>query len=203
MKALNDINIPQMKCTKTLGKLHEAAVSRLAFHPKIPVMASQSDDGTWKLLYMPQGEVIMQGEGHKDWVSGIQFSHNTNQEQSGLESVSGKTQSMNKKFNTSGLIGTTSGDTTVKLWDIQQEKCVDTFTDHVQQQWSCAFYEHQDLLISSSMDQTCKLYDLNALKCVKTLRGHVDSVNCVGFQKFGLNVCTQSGDKTVSLWDLT
>eukprot|EP00747_Dinoflagellata_sp_TGD_P164162 gnl/TRDRNA2_/TRDRNA2_183706_c0_seq1.p1 gnl/TRDRNA2_/TRDRNA2_183706_c0~~gnl/TRDRNA2_/TRDRNA2_183706_c0_seq1.p1 ORF type:complete len:601 (+),score=136.66 gnl/TRDRNA2_/TRDRNA2_183706_c0_seq1:64-1803(+) len=159
-------------------KGHLGAVSRIAFHPKIPVIATVSDDHTWKMWSMPEGQLVLSGEGHRDWVSGIAFHPR------------------------GSLVATTSGDATCKIWDVAKEKCKHTLTDHNQAVWSCAFHDLGDFLVTSSMDQTVKAFDMQSMRCRQTFRGHVDSVNYVSFQPFSNNVLTASGDKTVSLWDL-
>lgn len=159
-------------------KGHLGAVSRIVFHPKIPVVATACDDHTWKMWSMPEGQLVLSGEGHKDWVSGIAFHPR------------------------GSLVATTSGDTTVKIWDVAKEKCKHTLTDHNQAAWACAFHDHGDFLVTCSMDQTTKAFDMQSMKCRQTFRGHVDSVNYVTFQPYSNNVLTASGDKTVSLWDL-
>lgn len=159
-------------------KAHIGAVSKIAFHPKIPVIATASDDHTWKLWQMPTGEHVLTGEGHTDWVSGIAFHPR------------------------GSLVATTSGDFTTKIWDVSKEKCKHTFKDHTQAVWSCAFHDLGDFVVTASMDQTAKAYDLQGMKCRQTFRGHVDSVNHITFQPYSNMVLTASGDKTVSLWDL-
>ena len=52
---------------------HTLSVSNLALHPTKPLVASASDDRTWKLWQFVDGELIMTGEGHTDWISGIDF----------------------------------------------------------------------------------------------------------------------------------
>jgi len=52
-------------------KGHQGAISRLAFHPKLQVVATACDDHTWKMWSMPEGQLVLSGEGHRDWVSGI------------------------------------------------------------------------------------------------------------------------------------
>merc|ERR1712072_690667 len=52
---------------------HLGPVSRVSFHPKIPVIATVSDDHTWKLWSIPEGQLVLSGEGHRDWVSGLAF----------------------------------------------------------------------------------------------------------------------------------
>ncbi|CAD7940511.1 unnamed protein product [Amoebophrya sp. A120] len=167
-----------LKALKSFPKCHAGPIASLAFHPKLPVLATASDDHTWKLFSLPAGELVMSGEGHRDWVSGIGFHHRSN------------------------LIGTTSGDATVKIWDMSTESCRHTFTDHTQATWGLDFHPTHDFLVTASMDHTARVFDLASWRCRQTFRGHVDSVNAVCFQPHGMNVCTASGDKTVSLWDL-
>jgi len=159
-------------------KGHLGSIARVAFHPKLPVIGTASDDHTWKLWSSPSGELVMSGEGHKDWVSDIAFHPK------------------------GSMVATTSGDATVKIWDMIKESCVHTFTDHPQAVWSCAFHDMGDFLVTSSMDHTTKVFDLQSMRCRQTLRGHVDSVNHVCFQPFSNSMCTASGDKTVSIWDV-
>ena len=76
-------------------KGHLMSVSDIAIHPKKPVIATASDDTTWKLWSIPNGDLIMAGEGHKDWVAG-------------------------PSFHPQGThIAMASGDSTVKLWDFK------------------------------------------------------------------------------------
>jgi hypothetical protein len=37
------------------------AVTGLAIHPKNPILATVSDDLSWKIMTVPQGELIMSG----------------------------------------------------------------------------------------------------------------------------------------------
>jgi len=157
---------------------HMGPVSRVTFHPKIPVIGTASDDHTWKMWSIPEGQLVLSGEGHRDWVSGIAFHPR------------------------GALVATTSGDATCKIWDVEKEKCKHTLTDHNQALWGCAFHDLGDFLVTCSMDQTCKAFDMQSMRCRQTFRGHVDSVNYVTFQPCSNNVLTASGDKTVSLWDL-
>lgn len=87
-------------------------VSAVTFHPKKPIIGTGSDDTFWKIWTINQSELIMSGEGHKDWVSAI-------------------------KFHPKGLhIVTASGDSTVKIWDFVNTSCTFTFKDHKQPVWS-------------------------------------------------------------------
>jgi hypothetical protein len=48
-------------------------VANLVLHPTKPIVVTASDDKTWKMWHLPNGDLIMSGEGHKDWVAGVDF----------------------------------------------------------------------------------------------------------------------------------
>ena len=156
---------------------HMSSIAAVCAHPSKPVVATASDDCTWKMWSVPNGDLIMTGDGHKDWIAGLDFHPRGSH------------------------LATASGDGTVKLWSFSKSKCVATYTEHSQAVWSCMFHDGGDFLVSGSMDHTCKLWDVSTGRCRMSLRGHVDSVNSVCFQPFSNNICSSSGDKTVSLWD--
>ncbi|XP_076456214.1 sperm-associated antigen 16 protein-like isoform X2 [Babylonia areolata] len=156
---------------------HAQPVSGLALHPRKQILATTSDDHTWKIWFVPSGEIILSGEGHTEWVSDCDFH------------PSGST------------LATTSGDTTVKVWSLSEPTCKHTFTDHTLAVWSCSWHTCGDFLATASMDNTAKIWDLNSLRCRYTLRGHADSVNCVEFLPYSNTLVTCSADKTLSLWD--
>ncbi|KAH8044920.1 hypothetical protein JL722_14489 [Aureococcus anophagefferens] len=156
---------------------HLNSVAAAAFHPHKPILATVSDDMTWKLWSVPNCDLVMSGEGHRDWVAGVDF------HPAGTH------------------LATSSGDKTVKVWDFAGASCATTFTDHTQAVWDCAFHHTGDFLASCSMDHTTRLWDLSSLRCRMTFRGHVDSVNSCCWQPYSNNICTASGDKTVSIWD--
>eukprot|EP00501_MAST-03F_sp_TOSAG23-6_P000280 GSMAST32.ASY1.ANO1.286.1 assembled CDS len=165
-------------CLQKTFKGHLNPVAAMAFHPKKPILATVSDDETWKMWSAPNGELIMSGEGHKDWLAGVDFHPSGSQ------------------------LATCSGDSDVKLWDFVAASCSHTFTEHTQAVWDVSYHHAGDFIASCSMDHTSKLWDLHTQKCRQTFRGHVYSVNSIIFQPFTNNICTASGDKTVSIWDI-
>ena len=52
---------------------HTMSVANVCLHPTKPIAVTASDDKTWKMWHLPAGDLIMCGEGHKGWVSGIDF----------------------------------------------------------------------------------------------------------------------------------
>lgn len=168
--------VKQFTLSKTF-KGHLLSVANVALHPTKPILVTASDDKTWKMWHLPDGDLIMCGEGHKDWVAGVDFNPN------GTSLASG------------------GGDNTVKIWDFEKQRCVLTFVDHKQAVWGVKYHWSGDILASCSLDHTVRLWDVAAGKCRMAMRGHVDSVNEVCWQPFTANLATASSDKTVSVWD--
>ncbi|XP_421865.5 sperm-associated antigen 16 protein isoform X1 [Gallus gallus] len=166
----------EYKLENTL-KLHDSAVSCLASHPLKDMVVTGSDDRLWKMWALRDGDIIMVGEGHTDWVSGCCF------HPSGTQLV------------------TSSGDTTVQIWDLSKGGCVLTFKGHAQAVWDCSWHSCGDFVASASKDSTSKIWDVNSERCRYTMRGHKDSVSSIEFLPFSNTVLTSSADKTLSLWD--
>lgn len=159
-------------------KAHEKPIGGMCLHFKKQFVATVSDDCTWKVWNMEDGENILSGEGHKDWLSGVDF------HPAGSHLV------------------TSGGDKTIKVWDFVNKCCSVVFTDHTQPVWSVKFHDTGDFILSGSMDGSMKLFDLNAEKVRQSYRGHTDSVNAVNFQPFTNYFVSASADKTISVWDM-
>ncbi len=157
---------------------HTMCISSMAINPRAPVVATVSDDMTWKMWNLSNGKIFMSGEGHNDWICGVDFHPRGTH------------------------LCTSSGDGTAKLWDLTTTKCMLTLQDHTLAVWSCMFNETGDFIVTASMDHTGRLWDIGADKCRTTFRAHKDSVNHAMFIPFTNNVITCSADKTVQLWDI-
>lgn len=159
---------------------HGGTVGAVAFHPSKPLVVSASDDTTWRMWAVQSAqdaELIMNGEGHKAWLS-------------------------DADFHPSGMsLATASGDGVVKVWNLLTATCAATLTDHLQTTWAVSWHYDGNFLATASMDHTARLFDVPTGKVRQTFRGHVDSVNAVVWQPFSALLATGSGDKTVSMWD--
>ena len=49
-------------------KGHLMGVTGLSYNANQHILATASDDSTWKLWSIPSGELLMSGEGHQDWL---------------------------------------------------------------------------------------------------------------------------------------
>lgn len=56
-------HLTKKRCVNMQG--HLLPVANLALHPSKPILATASDDKTWKLWHLPAGDLIMCGEGHR------------------------------------------------------------------------------------------------------------------------------------------
>ncbi|XP_064289665.1 sperm-associated antigen 16 protein isoform X2 [Passer domesticus] len=159
-------------------KVHDFAVTCLALHPRKNIVLTGGDDRLWKTWGFPDGNILLTGEGHTDWLSGCCF------RPSGTQLV------------------TSSGDTTVRLWDLSRRGCILTLRGHSRAVRGCSWHSCGDFVASASADGTSKVWDVNSERCRYTLRGHKGSVNSIEFLPFSSTVVTSSADKTLSLWDV-
>jgi WD40 repeat protein len=73
------------------------------------------------------------------------------------------------------LIAFGSSDRTIKIWDLESDKCIKTLTGH--ENW--VMYISQianNQIVSGSMDNTIKIWDRESGECVKTLTNKPDGV---------------------------
>lgn len=50
-----------------------ALILSISIHPRKMIAVTTSDDRTWKMWTIPDGQMIMRGEGHADWISDSDF----------------------------------------------------------------------------------------------------------------------------------
>ena len=90
----------------------------------------------------------MSGDGHKGWLSGIDFSPTGRQ------------------------LATCAEDGTVKIWDFEKSRCVQTLVEHTQAVWDLAYMtDTPEFLASCSMDHNAKLWDLTTGRCRRACPG--------------------------------
>ncbi|XP_030134324.4 sperm-associated antigen 16 protein [Taeniopygia guttata] len=162
----------------SIVKVHDFAVSCLDLHPRKSIVLSGGDDRLWKTWGFPDGNILLTGDGHTDWLSGCCF------RPSGTQLV------------------TSSGDCTVRLWDLSRRGCILTLRGHARAVRGCSWHSCGDFVASASADGTGKIWDVNSERCRYTLRGHKGSVNSIEFLPFSSTAVTSSADKTLSLWDV-
>lgn len=110
-------------------------------------------------------------------------------------------------------LASSSGDRTIKIWNMSARKLLHTFRGHTNWVSSVAFSRMPSnprdkgklggILASGSGDKTIKLWDLKNRKLIRTLVGHKDWVSSVAFSPNGKILASGSGDRTIKLWNLS
>ncbi|KAK7177316.1 Vegetative incompatibility protein HET-E-1-like protein 15, partial [Paraphaeosphaeria sporulosa] len=116
-------------------------------------------------------------EGHSDRVYSVAFSHD------------------------SARIASTSGDHTVKIWDVRSGECLSTLEGHSDRVYSVAFSHDSARIASTSGDHTVKIWDVRSGECLSTLEGHSDWISSVTFSHDSAWVASALDDHTVKIWD--
>lgn len=113
----------------------------MALHMRKQIVATASDDCTWKIFNMETSENIMTGEGHKDWIAGIDF------HPAGSHLV------------------TCGSDRSLKLWDFISSGIAHTFQNiSTGPLWKAKFHDTGDFVLTGAADGAIKLFDLHAVK---------------------------------------
>lgn len=65
-------NVTNLRLSQSI-QAHNLPISSISIHPRKMIAVTTSDDKSWKMWTIPDGQMIMRGDGHTDWVSGSDF----------------------------------------------------------------------------------------------------------------------------------
>jgi len=171
--------MPARLSSQKTVEAHNKAIGGMSLHQRKQIVATASDDCTWKIWNMETAENIMIGEGHRSWISAIDF------------------------HPTGSHLVTSGADKCIKLWDFLSSSIAHTFTNVCSQPiWKLKFHDTGDFMLSAGGDGAIKLFDLHSLKQRQIFKQHTDDVNGLNFQPFTNFFVSGSADKTVSIWDM-
>jgi len=98
----------------------------------------------------------------------------------------------------------TSGDSSVVLWDIDRRSSLMKFSDHHADVMSASLLgDSRKVFITGSTDASIKLWDIRTGdRSVKSFAGHESDINSVRAFKNGFSFVSASDDSTCMLWDV-
>ena len=95
-----------------------------------------------------------------------------------------------------------SGDSTVRVWDLETGTCIKTFTGHNSWVRSVAISPDGQIIASSSDDPTIRMWDIDTGKCREIQTPHNNGIRSIAFSDDGQIVASGSQDRSIWLWDI-
>ena len=96
-----------------------------------------------------------------------------------------------------------SGDKTVRLWDLRTWECVVIYKGHDSPVWDVSWGPCGHYFVTGSMDRTSRLWRTDRIEYLRLFVGHDKDVDTVCFHSNSLYVFTGSCDKTVRMWNIS
>jgi WD40 repeat protein len=101
-----------------------------------------------------------------------------------------------------GKIFASSGNRTIKLWNLATNQEISTLRGHSQTVNVVTISPDGKTLVSGSDDNTIKVWNLTTGKPIRTLTGHSDSIHALAISPDGQSLVSGSDDNTIKVWNL-
>jgi WD40 repeat protein len=99
------------------------------------------------------------------------------------------------------FLATGSDDHTVKMWDIETGKVLNTFLGHADSVFSVTFNQDGSALAAAGAGEKVLVWDTRTREQIGAFSGHTDEVRCVAFHRDGQWLASGGEDKMVYLWE--
>ena len=183
----------------------------LAFHPREPVLASGSADGTVRLENVESGALVaefrQQGE-----VRAVSFDRGGSmlavasdetrlwdvRQARLLASLPGTAASLVFTPDGGRLLAGLAGDGTIQVWDVRSRQVIGKMVGHSGAVRSIAFSPDGSRIVSASDDATVRLWDPRTFEQMLVLRGHRRGVKGAVFTPDGSRII--SWERGVRTW---
>jgi len=209
---------------------HTSSIQGVVWSPDGQWLASGGEDRTIRLWHVESGDCVAVLTHHTDCVWSLDWSADGRTLISGsmdrtiqiwdvaalltqqaalaapplsVQTLRGHSEAVTTiKFSPDGkLIGSASGDRTVKLWDAATGTLVRTLQGHTNQVWSLDWYGDGSFLVSSGNDYTAKFWETATGKLLNTLQGHTNWIRSVSWHPTGTQLAGASLDHFIYTWD--
>jgi WD40 repeat protein len=91
-------------------------------------------------------------------------------------------------------------DGTIKVWEADGGKCLQTLKGHSRGVRACTFSPDGRWIVSGSIDKTFKLWNAGTGTCEMSMDDHTHAIWACAFSPFGDQIVTGSGDATLRIW---
>ncbi len=161
---------------ESLGSLERPNWIRFVFFSPDGERVVFSDDDTVR-IWNPKTGIFRKFEGHSGVVTSASFSPD------------GK------------FLVSSSGDKTLRIWNVQTGKTVHTLRGHTDWVTSAAFSPDGNRIVSSSSDKTIRIWNARTGDRLLTIKSHNEKVTSASFSPDGKWVITSSLDSTIRIRD--
>ncbi|BBM86154.1 WD40 repeat domain-containing protein [Candidatus Uabimicrobium amorphum] len=96
-------------------------------------------------------------------------------------------------------LASASADQTVRVWDVESQKLLMTFT-HQDRVESVCFHPKNEILASAGRDKVIKLWSIKTQKWIKDLQGNTGWIQDLRFSSDGNTIFSVSTDKKLMMW---
>ena len=184
-KTIKVWDIKSGECLRTLNG-HEKDITAVCVSPNGKTLLSCSKDGTIRLWELERGIAIKNYTvGKPVWT--VCFSPD------------GRTF----------LSGGSTGDTTLRLWDVRTGECIHSFSGHsdifsgdYNTVNTVGFTPDGRFAVSASREPTLKLWDVRNGQCIRTMEGHGKGIYTASFSPAGGYLISGAADTTCRIWQL-
>ncbi len=190
-------NMDQKLRAKYTRKAHDKDINAIDIDPSGNLFASASQDRTVKIYSAVEGEAIGVLRGHRRGVWTVKFApKGTN-----VPNTASK-----------GLIGTGSGDKTVKIWNLSDYSCLLTLEGHSNSILKLAWLPHRPIdtrdkrgiqIASAAGDGLVKVWDSISGEVMSTLDNHTDRVWALVAHPTTGAIVSGGGDSVITFWEDT
>lgn len=203
---------------------HTSAIWTVVWSPDARFLASGSADGTVRIWEVESGRLVntleqgspvrslswsLDGQylasGSVDHQVRVWQVNNLDQTPLQLHHLTGHTKEVwSVAFSpTDSILASSSGDCTIKLWDVSTGKLLRTLQGHTDWVRSVRFNSDGTVLASGSGDCTIKLWDVQTAQVLRTLQGYTSWIWSTVWNQAGTLLASCSSDSTVRLWRVT